>query len=68
LGIIPESQAVLRASNSGEPVILDTESDAGQAYTDAVARFLGEEVPHRFIEEKTHWLKRIFSFKEREAV
>lgn len=68
LGVIPESQAVLRASNSGEPVILDTESDAGKAYTDAVARFLGEEVPHRFIEEKTHWLKRIFSFKEKESV
>jgi len=41
LGVIPESQAVLRASNSGEPVILDKESDAGQAYEDAVARLLG---------------------------
>jgi len=68
LGVIPESQAVLRASNSGEPVILDTESDAGQAYADAVARFLGEDVSHRFLEEKTHWLKRLFSFKEKEAV
>lgn len=68
LGVIPESQAVLRASNSGDPVILDTESDAGQAYADAVARFLGEELPHRFITEKTHWLKRLFSSKERETV
>lgn len=68
LAVIPESQAVLRASNSGEPVILDQESDAGQAYADAVARFLGEDVPHRFIEEKSHWLKRIFSFKEKETV
>lgn len=68
LGVIPESQAVLRASNSGEPVILDAESDAGQAYADAVARFLGDEVSHRFLEEKTHWLKRLFSFKEKEAV
>lgn len=68
LGVIPESQAVLRASNGGEPVILDTESDAGQAYADAVARFLGENVPHRFIEEKTHWLKKLFSSKEKESV
>lgn len=68
LGVIPESQAVLRASNSGEPVILDEESDAGQAYMDAVSRFLGEDVPHRFIDEKAHWLKRIFRFKEKEAV
>jgi septum site-determining protein MinD len=68
LGVIPESQAVLRASNSGEPVILDEESDAGQAYADAVARFLGEEVPHKFIEEKQHWLKRLFGFKEKETI
>ena len=68
LGVIPESQAVLRASNSGDPVILDEMSDAGQAYSDAVARFLGEDVPHRFLEEKSHWLKRLFSFKEKEAV
>ena len=67
LGVIPESQSVLRASNSGTPVILDQESDAGKAYADIVARFLGEKVPHRFIEEKAHWLKRIFSSKEKEA-
>lgn len=68
LGVIPESPAVLRASNSGEPVIMDQESDAGQAYSDAVGRFLGEQLPHRFIEEKTHWIKRLFSFREKEAV
>src|SRR5579863_2718361 len=68
LGVIPESQAVLRASNSGEPVIFDDKSDAGQAYADAVERFLGKDIPLRFIDEKTHWFKRIFSFKEKEAV
>ncbi len=49
LGVIPESKAVLAASNSGEPVILDEASDAGQAYDDAVARLLGEDLPHRFL-------------------
>jgi septum site-determining protein MinD len=49
LGVIPESPTVLNASNSGTPVIMDTESDAGQAYQDAVARFLGEDRPHRFL-------------------
>lgn len=68
LGVIPESPAVLKSSNTGKPVILDQESDAGQAYADAVARFLGEEVPHRFIDEKSNWFKRLFSFKERAAV
>ncbi len=48
LGIIPESETVLRASNTGTPVILDRESPAGRAYEDAVARFLGEQREMRF--------------------
>lgn len=61
LGVIPESKAVLRASNSGIPVTLDTESNAGAAYTDAVARFLGEEKELRFIDyQKVGFFKRIF--------
>jgi septum site-determining protein MinD len=52
LGVIPESKSVLNASNSGIPVILDEESDAGQAYVDIVARYLGEDKPHRFIDEE----------------
>jgi len=49
LGVIPESQVVLNASNQGLPVILEEDSDAGQAYEDAVARLLGEEREHRFL-------------------
>ena len=49
LGVIPESETVLRASNLGAPVILDDRSPSGQAYGDAVGRFLGEERAHRFI-------------------
>ncbi len=68
LGVIPESQAVLRASNAGVPVILDQDSDAGQAYADAVSRFLGEEIPHRFLSaNKKGFLKRLFS-KEKDDV
>lgn len=51
LGVIPESQSVLTASNQGVPVIHEAESDAGHAYRDAVGRLLGEEIPHRFIEQ-----------------
>ena len=61
LGVIPESQAVLKASNQGIPVIMDDKSDAGQAYSDAVDRLLGKEVPHRFLEaQKKGLLKRLF--------
>jgi septum site-determining protein MinD len=60
LGVIPESQAVLRASNVGMPVTLDDKSNAGQAYQDAVARFLGETVEHRFMKpEKKGFLDRL---------
>lgn len=48
LGLIPESEAVLRASNQGVPVTHDVSSDAGQAYADTVARLLGEHRPLRF--------------------
>lgn len=49
LGVIPECASVLKASNQGVPVIHDEESRAGQAYSDAVRRMLGEEVDHRFL-------------------
>jgi len=48
VGLIPESEAVLRASNQGVPVIHDDKSDAGQAYADTVSRLMGEDVPLRF--------------------
>jgi septum site-determining protein MinD len=61
LGVIPESSEVLKASNQGTPVILDQECDAGQAYADAVARLVGEDVPHRFLEaQKKGFLARVF--------
>lgn len=64
LGVIPESKSVLNASNSGTPVILDEQSDAGQAYADIVARYLGENKPHRFIdEEKKGLFSKLFGGK-----
>jgi septum site-determining protein MinD len=61
IGVIPESPDVLASSNSGVPVILDEQSDAGQAYADAVARLLGEERPMRFLEpRKKGLLQRLF--------
>jgi len=45
LGIIPESQDVLKASNVGTPVTLNNaESAPARAYTDASRRLMGEEV------------------------
>ncbi|KAF1709371.1 septum site-determining protein MinD [Pseudoxanthomonas kalamensis DSM 18571] len=61
VGVIPESGDVLNASNKGEPVILDLESNAGQAYDDTVARLLGEDRPMRFITlEKKGFFNKLF--------
>lgn len=61
IGVIPESQSVLAASNAGVPVILDEASVAGRAYDDAVARMCGDELPMRFTEvEKKGLFSRIF--------
>lgn len=61
LGVIPESPSVLQSSNAGVPVILEDDSNAGKAYSDLVARFLGENRPHRFISvEKKGFFKRLF--------
>jgi septum site-determining protein MinD len=61
LGVIPESTAVLKASNQGTPVILDQKSDAGLAYTDAIKRFEGEDIAFRFVDApKKGLLRRVF--------
>ncbi|GAA3911373.1 septum site-determining protein MinD [Halomonas cibimaris] len=61
LGLIPESEAVLRASNQGVPVTHDEASDAGQAYADTVSRLIGEDIPLRFHQaQKKGLLTRMF--------
>ena len=61
IGVIPESDIVLQASNQGSPVIHMEGTDVSEAYKDVVARFLGEEKPLRFIEaEKPGFFKRLF--------
>jgi len=49
LGVIPQCGSVLQASNLGMPVVLDDKSKAGQAYKDAAARLLGEDIELRYV-------------------
>ncbi len=61
LGIIPESQEVLRASNLGSPVTLNNpESAPARAYFDAARRLRGEAVPMVVPEEKRGFVQRLF--------
>jgi septum site-determining protein MinD len=64
IGVIPESEEVLQASNQGSPVIHQKETDAAEAYHDVIARFLGEDKPLRFVDYvKPGLLKRLFGGK-----
>ena len=64
IGVIPESEEVLQASNQGSPVIHQKETDAAEAYQDVIARFLGEDKPLRFVDYvKPGLLKRLFGGK-----
>jgi septum site-determining protein MinD len=61
IGVIPESESVLQASNQGTPAVHLKGSDVSEAYKDVVARFLGEDKPMRFVDaQKVGFLKRLF--------
>jgi len=60
IGVVPESETVLDASNQGLPAIHLKGTDVSEAYKDAVARFLGEERPMRFVDPaKQGFFKRL---------
>jgi len=64
IGVVPESESVLHASNQGIPAIHIDSSDVSEAYKDVVSRFLGEEKPMRFIDyQKPGLLQRLFGNK-----
>jgi len=61
IGVIPESDSVLQASNQGTPAVHMKGSDVSEAYQDVIARFMGEERPLRFIDaQKQGFLARLF--------
>ncbi len=59
LGIIPEDEDVITATNKGEVLTLDKSSRTGQYYTDIARRLAGEEVPIEPIEDNPTFLERI---------
>ena len=61
LGIIPESEDVLRASNIGTPVVLNNPaSAAARAYLEAARRLMGEELNVTVPSEKRGLLNKLF--------
>lgn len=61
LGIIPESEGVLRASNVGSPVTLSEPTNAAaRAYVEAARRLQGEDVPMVLPVDRRGFLDRLF--------
>ncbi|MBV8107255.1 MAG: septum site-determining protein MinD [Hyphomicrobiales bacterium] len=61
LGVIPESEEVLRASNLGAPVTINgSAGPAGRAYREAARRLAGETVPVAIPGEKKTFFNRLF--------
>jgi septum site-determining protein MinD len=61
LGIIPDSEEVLRASNVGAPVTLNNPaSAAARAYFDAAKRLKGEDVVMTVPTDKKSFMGRLF--------
>src|SRR5215212_5204287 len=62
IGIIPESQEVLRASNLGQPVTISNAASApARAYMDAVRRLRGEPLAMSVPSEKKSFLGGLFT-------
>ncbi|MGI6145466.1 MAG: septum site-determining protein MinD [Clostridia bacterium] len=67
LGVIPEDEAIVISSNRGEPVALDMNSQAGQAYRNIARRITGEDIPLLSLEVDEGILgklKKFFGFNE----
>jgi len=62
LGIVIDSDDVIKASNSGEPVALHPNNKASIAYRNIARRILGETVPLQSLDESTGMLKRVKKF------
>jgi septum site-determining protein MinD len=45
IGVVPEDESVIVASNRGQPLVLDPRNRAGQAFANIARRLMGERVP-----------------------
>ena len=59
IGIVPEDDNVVMASNRGVPVALDLKNDAGQAFRNISQRLLGHRVPFMELERKDGFIGRL---------
>jgi septum site-determining protein MinD len=59
LGIVPEDEAIIIATNKGEPAVYDKRSRAGRAFMHSAQRILGEEIPLDEVTDSPSLLERL---------
>ncbi len=59
LGIIPEDESIIIATNNGEPAVYEKRSRAGQSFLNAAQRILGEEIPLEEVVDSPSLLERL---------
>lgn len=57
IGIVPEDENVIIASNKGVPLSIEAKSRSGQAFRNIARRFMGEEVPFLDLKQSNFWKK-----------
>ncbi|HZG87047.1 septum site-determining protein MinD [Paenibacillus sp.] len=62
LGLVPDDELVIKASNSGEPTVMNPDSRAAIAYRNIARRILGDTVPLMPLQQKLGVLQRIKKF------
>ena len=59
LGVVPEDERVIVASNQGVPIVNEDNSQAGQAFRNIAKRLNGQEVPFMAIEDSEGFFGRL---------
>ncbi len=62
LGIVPEDELIIVATNKGEPVVYEKRSRAGRSFLNAAQRLMGEEIPLDEVAESPSLLERLRRF------
>ena len=59
IGVVPEDDGVITASNQGLPVALNPRSKAGKAFREIALRLMGEDIPLVALESPNGFIRRI---------
>lgn len=62
IGIVPDAEEIIVATNRGVPVAFENNSQAGTAFRNIARRIEGEDVPFMSLKDSSGFLKRLVKF------